>query len=97
RDSVSRLVERDIIERTERALDATLKELKRYGVFKEPVACAMDKHQIPRYDKGMEPFLTRGKEKAGTMKFETYVTLQCVEEGKRAQLACIHAGPLDDN
>lgn len=97
RDAVSRLSEEDVTNRSERALGSMLRELRRYGVFNEPVICAMDKHQIPRYDKGMEPFLTRGKEKAGTMKFETYATLQCVEEGMRAQLACIHAGPLDDN
>jgi hypothetical protein len=36
-------------------------------------------------------------EKAGTFKFETYATLQCVEEGRRAQIACSHVGPLDDN
>jgi hypothetical protein len=31
------------------------------------------------------------------MKFETYATLQCVEEGRRAQVACAHVGILDDN
>jgi hypothetical protein len=97
RDAVSRLSERDVSMKVERALDSTLGELKRYGVFNEPVVCAMDKHQIPRYDNRMEPFLTRGQEKAGTFKFETYATIQCVEEGRRAQVACAHVGPLDDN
>jgi hypothetical protein len=83
--------------KVERALDSTLSELRRFGIFNEPVVCAMDKHQIPRYDEGMEPFLTRGQEKAGTMKFETYATLQCVEEGRRAQIGCTHVGVLDDN
>jgi Transposase DDE domain len=83
--------------KVERALDSTLGELRRFGIFNEPVICAMDKHQIPRYDEGMEPFLTRGREKAGTFKFETYATLQCVEDGRRAQVACAHVGPLDDN
>jgi hypothetical protein len=97
RDAVSRLSEGDVSMKVERALDSTLSELKRFGVFNEPVVCAMDKHQVPRYDERMEPFLTRGQEKAGTMKFETYATLQCVEDGRRAQVACAHVGPLDDN
>ena len=97
RDAVSRLSEGEVTEKVERALGSTLRELRRFGVFNEPVVCAMDKHQIPRYDEGMEPFLTRGQKKAGTMKFETYATLQCVEEGRRAQVACAHVGPLDDN
>lgn len=97
RDAVSRLSEGEVTEKAGRALDSTLKELRRFGVFNEPVVCAMDKHQVPRYDEGMEPFLTRGQEKAGTFKFETYATLQCVEEGRRAQVACAHVGPLDDN
>jgi hypothetical protein len=97
RDAVSRLSEGDVSMKLEGALDSTLGELRRFGVFNEPVVCAMDKHQIPRYDEGMEPFLTRGKEKAGTMKFETYATLQCVEDGRRAQIACAHVGPLDDS
>ena len=97
RDAVSRLSEEDTANKSESALGSTLRELRRFGVFNEPVVCAMDKHQIPRYDEGMESFLTRGKQKAGTMKFETYATLQCVEEGKRAQIACAHVGILDDN
>ena len=97
RDAVSSLSEDDVTMKVERALGSTIKELKRYGVFNEPVVCAMDKHQIPRYDEGMESFLTRGKRKSGTMKFETYATLQCVEEGRRAQIACDHVGILDDN
>jgi hypothetical protein len=97
RDAVSSLSEQEVTDKAGRALGSTVKELRRYGVFDEPVVCAMDKHQIPRYDEGMEPFLTRGQEKAGTFKFETYATLQCVEEGRRAQVACAHVGPLDDN
>jgi hypothetical protein len=97
RDTVSRLSEDDVARKVERALDSTLVELRRFGVFNEPVVCAMDKHQVPRYDEGMEPFLTRGQKKAGTMKFETYATLQCVEEGRRAQVACARVRLLDDS
>lgn len=79
-------------------MGSTLEELKRFGIFNEPVICAIDKHQIPRYDDDrMESFLTRGKRKSGTTKLETYATLQCVEEGRRAQVACDHVGILDDN
>jgi hypothetical protein len=97
RDTVSRLTEQEVTDKTGRALDSTLKELSRFGVFNVPVVCAMDKHQVPRYDEGMESFLTRGPRKAGTMKFETYATLLCVEEGRRAQIACAHVGILDDH
>jgi hypothetical protein len=97
RDAVSRLSEEDAEAKAERAMGSTLEELKRFGVFNEPVVCAMDKHLIPRYDGRLEPFITRGKKKAGTTKFETYATLQCVEEGRRAQVACSHARMLDDN
>ncbi len=95
RDAVSKLSERDVKEKCERALDSTLRELKRFRIFNEPVMAAIDKHEIPRYDVGIEPFLTRGKFKAGTTKFETYATLQCVEEGRRDQIACSHVGFFD--
>jgi hypothetical protein len=98
RDTVSKLSEQDVTTKTEMALDSTLRELKRYGgLFSEPVVCAVDKHQIPRYDQRLEPFITRGKKKAGTTRFETYATLQCVEEGRRAQITCTHFRALDDN
>ena len=97
RDAVSSLSESDVTEKVGRALDSTMIELRRFGVFNEPVALCHGQAPIPRYDEGMESFLTRGKQKAGTMKFETYATLQCVEEGKRAQIACAHVGILDDN
>jgi hypothetical protein len=97
RDAVARLSEKDVTEKVEGALDSTLVGLKRFDVFTGPVMAGLDKHQIPRHDEKMEPFITRGKRKAGTTKFETYATLQCVEEGKRAQLACVHVEALDDN
>ena len=68
RDTVSKLTEGDAKEKGERALGSTLRELKRFGVFNEPVMAAVDKHEIPRYDEGLEPFLTRGRYKAGTSK-----------------------------
>jgi hypothetical protein len=61
RDAVSSLPEQDIKDKTGRAMDSTLKELRGFGVFNERVVCAMDKHQVPRYDEGMESFLTRGR------------------------------------
>ena len=97
RDKVSKLSEDNAINGSERALDSTLRELRRYGIFNEPVVCVMDKYKIPRYDEGMESFLTRGMQKDGTMDAETYATLQCVEEGRRAQIACAHVKILDDN
>ncbi len=97
RDAVGRVPEKEMEERLGRALSSTLQQVRSFKVFNEPVFAAIDKHQIPRHDEGIEPFLTRGKKKAGTTKFETYATLHCVEEGRRAQIACEHVGFFDEN
>jgi len=68
-----------------KALDSTMIEL-RSSASSTSRSSVHGQHQIPRYDEGMESFLTRGKQKAGTMKFETYATLQCVEEGRGRRL-----------
>jgi len=97
RDTVGRVPEKEMEEKLGRALSSTLQQVRSFRVLNEPVVAAVDKHQIPRHDEGIEPFLTRGKKKAGTTKFETYATLHCVEEGRRAQIACEHVGFFDEN
>ena len=80
------------------ALQSTLDQLKPFGLFATPVMAALDKHKIPRYDPTTDRgYLTRGKHERGTTRYETYGSLQCVEEGMRAQLACEHVGLFDDN
>jgi hypothetical protein len=97
RDVVGRVPEREMEEKLGRALSSTLQQVRSFKVLNEPVVAAVDKHQIPRHDEGIEAFLTRGKKKAGTTKFETYATLHCVEEGRRAQVACEHVDFFDQN
>jgi hypothetical protein len=58
----------------------------------------LDKHKIHRYDPTTDRgHLTRGKHERGTTIYETYGSLQCVEEGMRAQIACEHVGLFDEN
>ena len=63
----------------------TTADVVSYRLFNLPV---MDAHKISMYDAKVEPFLRRGKHERGTSTFEAYNTLQCVEEGKRMQIAC---------
>ena len=55
RDTVSSLPERDITDKTERAMDSTLKELRGFGVFNQPVVCGMDKHRSRGTTMGWSP------------------------------------------
>jgi hypothetical protein len=98
RDTVGCVPEREMREKLDRALASTLDEVKAFKLFTVPVMAAIDKHDIPRYDPDVDGgFLRRGKRKDGTTRFETYATLQCVEEGRRAQIACEQTGLFAEN
>jgi len=97
RDTVGRVPEKEMEERLERALSSTLDQVRAFGAFSTPVMAALDKHRLPRYDEGMEPFLRRSRKDRGTNKFEFYASLQSVEEGRRAQIACEQFGFFDEN
>lgn len=97
RDTIGKVPEQEVKERASCALQSTLEQLRKYGIFKTPVTAALDKHKLPRYDQKLEPFLTRGEHDRGTTVFETYITLQSVDEGKKAQIACEHVGHFDEN
>lgn len=97
RDTIGKVPEQEVKEKASCALQSTLEQLRKYGIFKTPVTAAIDKHKVPRYDQKLEPFLTRGEHDRGTTVFETYITLQSVDEGKRAQIACEHVGHFDEN
>ncbi|HXG06979.1 MAG TPA: hypothetical protein VNI77_06610 [Nitrososphaera sp.] len=85
RDTIGKVPEQEVKEKASCALQSTLEQLRKYGIFKTPVTAAIDKHKVPRYDQKLEPFLTRGEEHdRGTTVFETYITLQSVDEGERA-------------
>jgi IS4 transposase len=98
RDAVGRVPEEEMNRKLERALGSTLDQLKGFGVFTTPVIAGLDKHKLPRYDKDTDRgFLRRSKKDRGTTKFEFYASLQSVEEGRRAQIACEHFGFFDEN
>jgi hypothetical protein len=98
RDAVGRVEEKEMEEKVQRALSSTLDQLKIFGIFTTPIIAGLDKHKLPRYDEGMEPFLRRSKKERGTTKFEFYASLQSVEEGRRrAQICCEQFGFFDEN
>ena len=99
RDMVGNVPEGEMREKLDRALESTFDRVKSsYKLFNVPIMAAADKHDIPRHDPNVDKgFLRRGKRKDGTTRFETYATLQCVEEGRRAQIACEQTGLFDDN
>ena len=98
RDAVEKVEESRMTLMLNDALESTLEQLKPFGVFATPVMAALDKHKIHRYDPTTDRgHLTRGKHERGTTTYETYGSLQCVEEGMRAQVACEHVGLFDDN
>ena len=95
---MGRVPEEEMNRKLERALGSTLDQLKGFGVFTTPVIAGLDKHKLPRYDKDTDRgFLRRSKKDRGTTKFEFYASLQSVEEGRRAQIACEHLGFFDEN
>lgn len=97
RDTVEKVPEKEMEGMLERALDSTLEQVKSFRLFSTPVMCAVDYHDIPRYDRDSDRgYLRRSKKERGTYTFEGYATLQCVEEGMRAQIACEHVGLFDD-
>jgi putative transposase len=98
RDAVEKVEESKMTVMLQEALHSTLDLVKPFGVFSTPIMGALDKHKIPRYDPTTDKgYLTRGKHERGTTRYETYGSLQCVEEGMRAQIVCEHVGLFDEN
>ena len=69
-------------------IDQTISHLKKLGMLNNPVTVAIDKHFIPRYDKADSPYLIKSRYKNGTIIFEGYGTIQCVDKSCRAQIGC---------
>ncbi len=97
RDRVGSIDEEEMTTMLGHALDSTLEQVKSFRVFTSPIVAAIDTHDLPRYDRNLDRgFLRRGKQDRGTTKHEVYATLQCVEEGRRAQIACEQFGFFDE-
>lgn len=97
RDTVEKVPEEEMAEKLEHALASTLDQVRSFRLFNTPVMCAGDIHDVPRYDRDSDRgHLRRSKKERGTNTFEGYATLQCVEEGMRAQISCEHIGLFDE-
>ncbi|MGH9920510.1 MAG: hypothetical protein ACRD6W_16775 [Nitrososphaerales archaeon] len=97
RDRVGSIKEGEMRAMLDHALGSTLEEVRSFRVFTSPVVAAVDTHDLPRYDHDLDGgFLRRGKQNRGTTKHEVYATLQCVEEGRRVQIACEQFGFFDE-
>ncbi len=67
-----------------------LRTLKKLGKLpKDGLVIAIDAHLICRYDRTRGAELARSRYKNGTMFFERYVTVQCVNDGARVHLGFI--------
>ncbi|MFP3262558.1 MAG: transposase [Nitrososphaeria archaeon] len=96
RDTVESVKPETLFAMLDGALGSTLDDLKSRHIFDMPVVAAIDKHKIPRYDADIDHgFLIRSER--GTSTYETYITLQSVEEGKRAQITCRHVSAFSTN
>ena len=58
-------------------------------IHKTDALIAIDKHLIPRYDKGNLAYLVRSKAYKGTTKFEAYATMQIVAKDENPTLDCV--------
>lgn len=87
RDTIGRVPEQEVKGKASCAIQSTLEQARKYGIFKTPVTASIDKHKVLSYDQRPGQFLTRGEEHDRcAVVFETYIiTLRSVHEGKRAQ------------
>ena len=95
RDAAARADPEETRRRFEEMVSSQIEQLRETGMLRgsETVTAAIDMHLIPRYDKKYGAELVRAKHKNGTHVFERYITLHCVDGGRRLALgvACIFA------
>ena len=78
---------REIRERCDRAIKREALDMKKAGMFRNPVVVAIDEHQVGWYGKGSDSqYITRSKSKNGTSGFYSLATVHCVAGGSRAAL-----------
>jgi len=96
RDRISSLSEGQVKDMMGKAHASMLDKLKEFRIFNTPVTVAIDYHKIPRYDRAADEKIVRSKHEKGTCRFECYATLQCVDEGRRAQICSQQVGCFDE-
>lgn len=96
RDRISSLSEEQVKDMMGQARASMLDKLKEFRIFNTQVTAAIDYHNIPRHDKVTDEKLVRSRHEKGTSRFECYATLQCVDEGRRAQICSQQVGCFDE-
>jgi len=86
-----------LLEDFRKSTEFCIREMKRQGQISKRVFVAIDKHDIPRYDKKSKDELKRGQSKKDTTKFETYITIQAVNQKFRQVLGVIRVSQGDSN
>ena len=95
-DALSRVDVDDAIRHFTKCAVSHLKRItRRRNMPKDGLTVAIDTHLIPRYDRKPGPELTRSRQKSGTVYFERYMSVQCVDDGMRLVLAFVPLKALD--
>ena len=78
---------REIRERCDHAIKREALDMKKAGMFRNPVVVAIDEHLVGWYGKGSDSqYITHSKSKNGTSRFYSLATVHCVAGGSRAAL-----------
>ena len=78
---------REIRERCDHAIKREALDMKKAGMFRNPVVVAIDEHLVGWYGKDSDSqYITRSKSKNGTSRFYSLATVHCVAGGSRAAL-----------
>ena len=78
---------REIRERCDHAIKREALDMKKAGMFRNPVVVAIDEHLVGWYGKGSDSqYITHSKSKNGTSRFYSLATVHCVVGGSRAAL-----------
>ena len=85
-------------QRLEDTVSSQIRQLRETGHLhrREKITATIDMHLIPRYDKKYGAELVRAKRKNGTHVFERYITIHCVDDGRRLALGMAHMPALED-
>ena len=95
-DALARVNVDDTIEHFAKAAALHLKRIaRRRKMPKGGLTVSFDAHLISRYDRKPGPELTRSRQKNGTVYFEWYMSVQCVDKGMRLVLAFVPLEALD--
>ena len=73
---------REIRERCDHAIKREALDMKKAGMFRNPVVVAIDEHLVGWYGKGSDSqYITHSKSKNGTSRFYSLATVHCVAGG----------------